>query len=377
MTPDMKNIFDFATKELSQDAFLRWLFENYNCGDSQVRAACRRLFDSFTGGKLDFDKIENLKTVAQWKSIDVAIWFDIGDKNYLIVIEDKIFTSDHNNQLKRYEKAIREHNEWWRANAAAEESKKHAIERYIKDGEVFYIFYKTDVMEPDEEKRIRGLDWEVYDIEKIARLFMPLPLGENDLLDDYIRHIQTLHNAARHEGDPSKWELIAWHAFFIEYKNEITSRQGETTPGRRCPVAVDINHHQNSYFYIKFMAPGHEKDRPGLELRSRDYNAGEHTWHASVNVYSVDPRPSMEQIGRWQKALTDIRENIASRRTPGAPGEKDELTHTGEDIKLNHRKDPESFQQIGHISFPVEGDTGAALRAVLDRALDLFCDLYC
>ena len=27
----MKNLFDYATKELSQDAFLRWLFENYNC----------------------------------------------------------------------------------------------------------------------------------------------------------------------------------------------------------------------------------------------------------------------------------------------------------------------------------------------------------
>lgn len=24
-----KNLFDFATKELSQDAFLRWFFENY------------------------------------------------------------------------------------------------------------------------------------------------------------------------------------------------------------------------------------------------------------------------------------------------------------------------------------------------------------
>lgn len=355
MTPDMKNIFEFATKELSQDAFLRWLFENYNCGDSQVRAACRRLFDSFTGGKLDFDKIENLKTVAQWKSIDVAIWFDIGDKNYLIVIEDKIFTSDHNDQLQRYKDAICEYNEWWRANAAAEESKKHAIERYDKDDDVFYIFYKTDVMEPDEKDRITNLGWKVYDIEKIARLFMPLPHGENDLLDDYIRHIQTLHNAARHEGAPSKWDLIAWHAFFIEYKNEITSRQGETTPGTQCQVTVDINHYQNSYFYIKFMAAEHEKDRPGLELRSKDYNAGEHTWHASVNVYGVDPRPSVEQIGRWQNALTN----------------------TGEDIKLNHRKDPESFQQIGCFSFPVKGDTGAALRAVLDRALDLFRRLYC
>lgn len=29
----MKNIFDFATRELSQDAFLRWLLENYDDAD--------------------------------------------------------------------------------------------------------------------------------------------------------------------------------------------------------------------------------------------------------------------------------------------------------------------------------------------------------
>ena len=26
----MENLFDYATKELSQDAFLRWLFESWN-----------------------------------------------------------------------------------------------------------------------------------------------------------------------------------------------------------------------------------------------------------------------------------------------------------------------------------------------------------
>ena len=29
----IKNLFDYATSELSQDAFLCWLFENYNCGE--------------------------------------------------------------------------------------------------------------------------------------------------------------------------------------------------------------------------------------------------------------------------------------------------------------------------------------------------------
>ena len=47
----MKNLFDYATKELSQDAFLRWLFENYNCENESVKNACRKLFDSFTENK--------------------------------------------------------------------------------------------------------------------------------------------------------------------------------------------------------------------------------------------------------------------------------------------------------------------------------------
>lgn len=33
----MRYLFEFATKELSQDAFLRWLFENYNCENSEIK----------------------------------------------------------------------------------------------------------------------------------------------------------------------------------------------------------------------------------------------------------------------------------------------------------------------------------------------------
>ncbi len=34
---EIKNLFNYATKELSQDAFLRWLFENYKCDVEGVR----------------------------------------------------------------------------------------------------------------------------------------------------------------------------------------------------------------------------------------------------------------------------------------------------------------------------------------------------
>ena len=80
----MKNLFAYATKELSQDAFLRWLFENYDCENEKVREVCEKLFKAFTQKELDFSKIDkdSLRTVAQWKNIDVSIWFSIQGKQY-------------------------------------------------------------------------------------------------------------------------------------------------------------------------------------------------------------------------------------------------------------------------------------------------------
>jgi hypothetical protein len=78
----MKNLFDYATKELSQDAFLRWLFENYNCENENIKRVCRTIFAEFTKErKLNFEEISELRTQAQWKYIDVSIWFTSTGKN--------------------------------------------------------------------------------------------------------------------------------------------------------------------------------------------------------------------------------------------------------------------------------------------------------
>ena len=121
----MKNLFDYATKELSQDAFLRWLFENYDCENKKVRNVCEKLFNAFTNNELNFSKIDknSLRTVAQWKNIDVSIWFAIDDKKYLIVIEDKT-TSEEHKQLENYNKKIEEHNHWLIGNKEKRANRK-------------------------------------------------------------------------------------------------------------------------------------------------------------------------------------------------------------------------------------------------------------
>jgi hypothetical protein len=99
------NIFEIATKELNQDAFITWLLQfadsKYKttdellneCGKSFVYQLIRKQLPTFD------QPILKVNAGRQWENIDV--WAEINDK-YLIIIEDKTYTSHHSNQLTRY-----------------------------------------------------------------------------------------------------------------------------------------------------------------------------------------------------------------------------------------------------------------------------------
>ncbi len=95
------NIFNIATKELSQDAFITWLLlwaDPSNKNENELLNACGQNFiKELTGlSELDFMKVE---AGRQWNNVDV--WAEINDK-HLIIIEDKTFTGEHSNQLENY-----------------------------------------------------------------------------------------------------------------------------------------------------------------------------------------------------------------------------------------------------------------------------------
>lgn len=102
------NIFDIATKELNQDAFITWLLQfadnKYqsadlklnNCGKAFVTQLLQKQISNFN------EQINKVEAGRQWENIDV--WAEINDK-YLIIIEDKTYTSQHSNQLARYKES--------------------------------------------------------------------------------------------------------------------------------------------------------------------------------------------------------------------------------------------------------------------------------
>ena len=97
------NIFHYATSELSQDAFLCWLF-SFTLKDVDNEPVLKTCAEDFL--KQFVPELEDENEIwlsnepeRQYKSIDILL--TVNDK-YKIIIEDKTYTKEHDNQLERY-----------------------------------------------------------------------------------------------------------------------------------------------------------------------------------------------------------------------------------------------------------------------------------
>ena len=104
------NLFNYATSELSQDAFLCWLisfaYEDVQT-DMELTECAKELICMFTPDLKDSSfELNNIQ--RQYKHIDILLTIMAAGKEYKVIIEDKTFTNEHDNQLERYHKAIHE-----------------------------------------------------------------------------------------------------------------------------------------------------------------------------------------------------------------------------------------------------------------------------
>lgn len=98
------NLFTFATKELSQDAFIAWLLQwaDPRCCDSnrELQGVAEAFLKELISLQSEVpDSIELVEAGRQWENIDV--WAEVNN-SHLIIIEDKVGTGEHSEQLSRY-----------------------------------------------------------------------------------------------------------------------------------------------------------------------------------------------------------------------------------------------------------------------------------
>lgn len=172
------NIFSFATKELSQDAFLCWMSNWYNF-DSKLSGLAKNFISLiFSRSHLGNIKIESIDVLRQYNKIDVLLLIN---KQIAIIIEDKTDTTEHDAQIRKYEKNIKE-------NGVKVGEDKYAVEdvvcTYFKTAE--YVFEDERIVEDNSIVKVTRKD--------MLELVVPY-VEHSEIIKDYYLYLKSLDEA--------------------------------------------------------------------------------------------------------------------------------------------------------------------------------------
>ena len=99
------NLFAFATSELSQDAFFCWALDCLNRDEDSPLYGLGRSFWALLSGRRNdaLPKIKGVVIRRQFKHMDVLALVVYSDRTIdALVIEDKVNTSEHDDQIQKY-----------------------------------------------------------------------------------------------------------------------------------------------------------------------------------------------------------------------------------------------------------------------------------
>ena len=219
---ERNNIFNFATSELSQDAFICWLCNWVNFDDNSLSEDEKKLkslgtefIEKMLGEKLEDRKV-NIK--RQYQKIDVLL--EIQNKTEFItkgnninpivdmyvIIEDKVGIGLHSNQIERYRELISEKNE-----------KDNGSRAKIKV--VYYKIYDEDNMERLKENGVNVILGRENILELLKEYKDKINNSIFENYHNYLSNIETDVNSYE-KKNLEDWNSNCYIGFFKELKNE-------------------------------------------------------------------------------------------------------------------------------------------------------------
>lgn len=197
------NLFHYATSELSQDAMFAWLIQwtdpRFRDNDPQLNSVAQKFLRLVLGKDDDF-AINYVDVGRQWCNID--LWAEVNDNTFLI-IEDKVGTSIHDNQLERYRKTVEQ-------------------EYAGKRDDLCYAYVKTENEPESTLRRIEKAGYLTVSRKDILACLNEYE-GDNDILLDYRLHLQRLDDQTEsfRKLPVSKWGWYAWQGFYKELETRL------------------------------------------------------------------------------------------------------------------------------------------------------------
>ena len=219
----MNNIFDFATKELSQDAFLSWFISN--CNEDGIKEYSYEFINLITDYHFKVGDIKKVQIKQQENNMDIIVDFwtseDLNPQShYVIIIEDKTTSSAHSGQLKRYAEIMNS----WNTNDPGDKERRR---------KVFYkVNKKTDQDKLEIEEGNKGFEtndlWRPFYIDDIYEFFSKIPLTKSEILNSYVAHIKQIYNDLNVVSNKpmSEWNYNNYVTFFEKVIKEKFSKKG-------------------------------------------------------------------------------------------------------------------------------------------------------
>ena len=206
------NLFSFATSELSQDAFICWLLSwaspEYKNADYQLHQCAfsfiKSLFEKHRKtAPSDISKIEVKK---QDSNIDVLC---IINDEYAILIEDKIGTKNHTNQLVRYLEEIKD--------------------RKFKEDCILPTYYKTE--DQGDYSEVLEASYKLFLRSDILRVLNGYE-GINSIVTDYRDHLQSISDDVESfKSRPiNEWGWYSWVGFYLRLQKELGDGNWDYVP---------------------------------------------------------------------------------------------------------------------------------------------------
>lgn len=189
------NIFKFATKELSQDAFIAWMINWLNKDDEQIKKLSKNFLKTILKKSKIAKKekwiniIENnrkfdIDIEVQFYNIDVLAVLHDYDEHLAFIIEDKVNTLEHDMQIQRYKDTL---------TSCFEKTEKY--KNINKNNlEIVTCYYKPFDECGIDNKEGKEVDC-VFTREKILELIKNEDF-EHQYFKDYKEYIETINKCA-------------------------------------------------------------------------------------------------------------------------------------------------------------------------------------
>ncbi len=193
------NFFAYANTELTNDGLICWLIDWCKYPGSELYGVAMDLLALLLGEHAKDLHVTKLNIRQQYKNIDML--FEINDE-FILIIEDKIDSKEHSNQLRQYRSVV-----------------ENDFETYQDENRV-YVYLKIGDQSNYDEVTASG--YRVVHREDLLQIFESHDYVKHPLFRQYHEHLTWIQHEVKSYQDlePSQWFPRAWQGFYKDLQTE-------------------------------------------------------------------------------------------------------------------------------------------------------------